>query len=83
MDVVVSLLDDYELRRSEFGTSPAVSFGDTVTEHGMQWKQYRIRDKWVPGDTSDFLQNAVTPVVNWLRRGKTVHIRKLLILFAY
>lgn len=66
-DVVVTLLEDRELRVME-----CVDMGKVVESKGIQWVHFPMRDKWIPSDTAAFLSRVVQPIANWVGEGKRV-----------
>lgn len=66
-DVIFTLLEPREMRAMRIS-----DLGATCAAHGLQWRHFAIRDKWVPRSTSDFVDCAVYPLVELLRDGKRV-----------
>lgn len=67
VDVVVTLLEQREL-----DVMNCHHMMESVEQEGMVWHHFQVRDKWVPWNSSAYVQEVVMPLLQRLRSGQRI-----------
>jgi protein tyrosine phosphatase len=65
---IFTLLEQRELDAMECASMGPMA----LTRHGIQWVHFTVRDKWIPTETSAFLETAVRAIVTAVIAGERV-----------